>query len=181
MASSGGLRLSQRDRFLVLGSELDVGPPADHPPLTLPVEVAAVQQVAVRGPDVPVQRRILPLQPRESNRRLVEEQLQPRSSLAVVEDEEQVGGVRDDPTATETTTCGTRRERQRETFIIRDKPTSNCPLTENEASSYRAGSGSYWLWAESGPCRVPAETEGGGASQRDQLRWTPAQGTHPWT
>lgn len=74
------------------------------------MEVAAVQQVAVRGPDVPVQRRVL-LQPRESNRRLVDEQLQPRASLAVVQDEEQVGGVRDDETGPETSTCETRQVR----------------------------------------------------------------------
>lgn len=72
------------------------------------MEVAAVQQVAVRGPDVPVERRVLPLQPREPNRRLVDEQLQPRASLAVVQDEEQVGGVRDDEAGPESSTCGTR-------------------------------------------------------------------------
>ena len=86
-------------------SEFGVGHAAAAPPLTLPVEVAAVQQVAVRGPDVPVQRRVLRLQPRESNRRLVDEQLQPRTAmLAVVQDEQQVGGVRDDETGAETST-----------------------------------------------------------------------------
>lgn len=88
-------------------SEFGVWSAAPGPPFTLPVEVAAVQQVAVRGPDVPVQRRVLHLQPRESNWRLIDEQLQPRASLAVVQDEEQVGGVRDDDAGPETSTCET--------------------------------------------------------------------------
>lgn len=73
------------------------------------MEVAAIQQVAVCGPDVPVQRRTLRLQPREPNRRLVEEQLQPRATLAVIQDEEQVGGIRDDEAGPETSTCNGRQ------------------------------------------------------------------------
>lgn len=76
------------------------------------MEVAAVQQVAVRGPDVPVQRRVLLLQPRESNRRLVDEQLQPRAALAVVQDEEKVGGVRDDEAGPETSACDVNQNKE---------------------------------------------------------------------
>ena len=83
-------------------SELSVWSSTAAPPLTRRVEVTAVQQVAVRGPDVPVQGGDLRFQPRESNRRLVNEQLHPGASLAVVQDEQQVGGVRDDPAAPET-------------------------------------------------------------------------------
>lgn len=54
-------------------SELDVrAPAADARPLALPLEVTAVQKVAVRRPNVPVQRRVLRLQPWESNWRLVD-------------------------------------------------------------------------------------------------------------
>lgn len=91
--------------------EFSVWSTSSRTTLTLAVEVAAVQQVAVCGPDVPVQRRVLRLQPRESNRRLVDEQLQPGASLAVVQDEEQVGGVRHDETGPETSTCDTWRDR----------------------------------------------------------------------
>lgn len=92
-------------------SKLNVGASAEAPPLTLPVEVAAVQQVAVRGPDIPVKRGILRLQARESNRGLVEEQLQAGAALTVIQDEEQVGGVRDDAAAPENSTCKTRQQR----------------------------------------------------------------------
>lgn len=101
---------------LVSRSELRVGAPAARPPLTLSVEVAAVQQVAVRGPDVPVQRCVLCFQPRESNWRLVDEQLQPRTSLAVVQDEQQVGGVWDNLTGPEASTCETRKSLNPETL-----------------------------------------------------------------
>lgn len=73
------------------------------------MEVAAIQQVAVRGPDVPVERRVLRLQPREPNRRLVDEQLQPRATLAVIQDEEQVGSIWDDEAGPETSTCNGRQ------------------------------------------------------------------------
>lgn len=90
-------------------SQLCVWSPASGSALTLPVEVTAVQQVAIRGPDVPVQWRVLCLQPWESNRRLVEEQLQPRAALAVIQYEEEVGGVRDDEAGPETSTCDVKR------------------------------------------------------------------------
>lgn len=69
------------------------------------MEVTAVQQVSVCGPDVPVQRRVLRLQPREADRTLVDQQLQPRAALAVVQDKEQVGGVRDNEAGPETSSC----------------------------------------------------------------------------
>lgn len=87
-------------------SKLRVGPATlCRPPVTLPVKVAAVQQVAVSGPNITVEWRILCLQPRESNRQLVNEHLQPRTSLAVVQDEEQVGSIRHNRTAPETSSC----------------------------------------------------------------------------
>lgn len=57
------------------GSEFRVGPPALGQALALPAEVAAVQQVAVRGPDLPVERGILGRQAWEPERRLVDEEL----------------------------------------------------------------------------------------------------------
>lgn len=95
--------VGQRNWFC---SQFCVGSSSCGPSLALSVEVAAIQQVAIRGPDVPVKWRIL-LQPRESNRRLVDEQLQPWAALAVIQDEEQVGSVRDDQTGPETSSCET--------------------------------------------------------------------------
>ncbi|KAF3853014.1 hypothetical protein F7725_013702 [Dissostichus mawsoni] len=82
-------------------SELCVGRTAP-PALTLACRVAAIQQGAVRGADVPVQRRVVVGQTRESNRLLVEQQLETRAALTVEEDEEQVGCVRDDQPGAET-------------------------------------------------------------------------------
>lgn len=86
-------------------SELRVGPPALCPALTLPVEVAAVQQVAVRGPNIAVERRVIG-QVWEADRSLVDEQLKPRPPPTVVQNQEKVGGVRDDPAGPETPSCG---------------------------------------------------------------------------
>lgn len=84
-------------------SELCVGR-ASPPALTLACRVAAVQQGAVRGADVPVQRRVVVGQTGESNRLLVQQQLETRAALTVEEDEEQVGCVRDDQPGAESTT-----------------------------------------------------------------------------
>lgn len=48
-------------------------------------------------------------------------------------------------------------------------------------ASYHAVSRSWWQWVEFGPCRVPAERGGGGASQHDPPRWRRALGTRQWT
>lgn len=76
--------------------------------LTRSVKVAAVQQVAVCSPHVPVQRCVL-LDPWESYRRLIEEQLQPRAALAVIQHKEKVSGVRNNVAGPEASTCNRKR------------------------------------------------------------------------
>lgn len=95
---------NSRDEGVVC-SQFGVGTPADSSAFTLPLEVAAVQQVAICGAHVPVEWRILGLQTREVHWSLVHEQLQPRATLAVVQDEEQVGSVGNDVAGAENSSC----------------------------------------------------------------------------
>lgn len=61
--------------------------------------------MAICGTHVPVEWRILWLQTRESHWSLVQKQLQPRATLAVVQDEEQVGSVGNDAASPENSSC----------------------------------------------------------------------------
>lgn len=86
-------------------SQFGIGGPAYSSAFTLPLEVAAVEQMAICGTHVPVERRILRLQTREAHWSLVDEQLQPRAALAVVQDEEQVGSVGNNAAGAENSSC----------------------------------------------------------------------------
>lgn len=99
------MRANSRTSVADLCSQFGIWTPTDSSAFTLPLEVAAVQQMAICGTHVPVERRILRLQTREAHWSLVQEQLQPRASLAVVQDEEQVGSVGDDAAGPKNSSC----------------------------------------------------------------------------
>lgn len=63
--------------------------------------------MAVCGPDVPVQRGVI-LDSWESYRRLIEEQLQPRATLTVVQHKQKVSGVRNNVAGPEASTCNSK-------------------------------------------------------------------------
>lgn len=62
--------------------------------------------MAICGTHIPVERRILRLQTRETHWSLVEEQLQPWAALAVVQDEKQVGSIGNNAAGAENSSCG---------------------------------------------------------------------------
>ena len=71
--------------------------------LALPLGVAALQQLPVPLANIPVQGHLLPRrQPREPNRRLVQEELEAGPGGTLVQDEHHVGSVGDNPARPET-------------------------------------------------------------------------------